>query len=92
MNIERAQFDNMKSLCEGGPFTAQVKFSKGTVTTRTPLVLISNSRLDFYEDPIFKNVRIKEYRWSQAPFLAETNLKPYPLAIFKLLNLYEINF
>ena len=84
--------DTMKSICEGSPVNLDVKFKKGCVTRRTPLLLMNNQPLGFYEDPAFKSVRIKIFRWSYSPFLKDYDKKPYPLSFFNLLNDYDIKF
>jgi len=92
VSIETSQIDNMKSLCEGSSFAVDVKHLKNQICRRTPVILISNQQCSFYHDPAFVGVRIKLYRWGYAHFLAESNKKPYPLAIFDLLNKYKIDF
>lgn len=92
VNIESCQMDNMKSLCEGSPWSVDVKFKKGQICRRTPLILISNNQLSFYDNDAFKDVRIKLVYWSYCPLLADSKMKPYPLCIFDLLNDFNINF
>lgn len=76
--------------CKGTAFNIRVKYQGDKIFSKTPVLLISNFVLDICNDVHFKNVRLETIRWNTAKFLRDSNKKPYPLAIFNLFNMYNV--
>lgn len=91
VNVERSQWDNLKTLCEGNTLNVNVKFKKGQFVHRTPVLMLSNNQPDFFSQDAFKDCRLKIYYWKTCSLLKDYNKKPYPLAIFKLLEHYDVH-
>uniref|UniRef100_A0AB74ULK2 Nonstructural protein 1 n=1 Tax=Scindoambidensovirus sp. TaxID=2809839 RepID=A0AB74ULK2_9VIRU len=91
ISMEEGAMEDFKKLCEGTAFNIRVKFQGDKIFTKAPVLLISNSALQITNHPHFENVRNKTMRWSQAPLLAKSTMKPYPLCIFDIYNMYDIS-
>lgn len=90
-NYESALTDTLKLMMAGDPFTVRVKHSVDMHVTRTPVIVLTNNDVDFMCDPAFRD-RIYKYVWKRAPFLAEYTKKPIPVAFFKILNKYNVDY
>lgn len=91
ISMEEGAKEDFKKLCEGTALNIRVKYQGDKIYKKTPVLLISNSMLDICSDPAFKGIRLVTFTWNVAPFLRDSTLKPYPLAIFDLYNMYGIN-
>lgn len=90
-NYESSCTDYLKTLFEGGDTKVRVKNMGDTHVKRTPIIVLTNRRVEFMGDLAFRD-RVKQYTWKAAPFLKEYSLKPYPLTFFDILLKYEIKF
>lgn len=91
VSMEEGAKEDFKKLCEGTALNIRIKNKKDNIFKRTPVCLISNFELDICGDSTFNNIRIHTLRWKTAPLLAPSKMKPYPLAIFDLYDLYNIS-
>lgn len=90
LNMEEDALDDFKKLCEGAALNVRVKHQPDKVVFKTPVLIMANSTLDICRDPAFVNVRFKLFNWNYAAFLKDAEKKAYPLAIFDVLNYYDI--
>lgn len=90
-NYESCLTDLLKLIFGGGSYKVRVKSARDTPVSRTPVVVLTNNIVDFMVDMAFYD-RIIQFRWKEAPFLADLSLKPYPLAFFEILKKYHIDF
>lgn len=88
-NYESALTDTLKMMFAGDPFNVRVKHQSDTPVTRTPVIVLTNNVVPFMSDPAF-NDRIKKYKWKAAQFLKQIDYKPIPIALFHVLDKYEI--
>lgn len=80
-----------KCVWEGLPTAIQVKHKKGTILTRTPIFVTTNHlpwKMCPHEAQAFKD-RCFMYSWQRAVWLAETTLKPHPLAWKYIVDNYK---
>lgn len=91
ISMEEGAKEDFKKLCEGSAFNIRVKFQGDKIFSKTPVCLISNNTLDISSDPHFRNVRCKTFRWQTCISLKNSNKKPYPLAIFDLFEMYNVD-
>lgn len=91
ISMEEGAKEDFKKLCEGTALNVRVKYQADKIYSKTPVCLIANYDLDICSDPTFKNVRLVTFHWNTAPFLKESTLKPYPLAIYHLYNKYGVD-
>lgn len=90
ISMEEGAMEDFKKLCEGTAFNIKVKFQGDKIFTKAPVLLIANQPLQITNHPHFENVRCKTIYWMNAPLLAESKKKPYPLCIFDLFDYYNI--
>jgi hypothetical protein len=90
-NYEPALTDTIKMMMAGDPYTVKVKHSLDGHVARTPTIVLTNDRVPFMMDVAFED-RIFIYQWQSASFLKNIEKKPYPMAFFEILHLYDINF
>lgn len=90
-NYEPAMTDFLKLVLGGGSYKVRVKSQKDTPVCRTPVVVLTNNRVDFMHQAAFAD-RVKTYNWKRALFLKELALKPHPLCFFQILKMYNIDF
>nr|QTE04129.1 MAG: nonstructural protein [Lanius cristatus ambidensovirus] len=90
ISMEEGAKEDFKKLCEGTALNVRVKHKSDCVINKTPVLLISNSLLFLCSDPAFKDIRCKIYYWTQFEELKNSDKKPYPLVIFKVLDYFEI--
>lgn len=90
-NYESSLTDTIKLITGGDPYTVRVKHMADQHVKRTPLIVLTNNTVGFMTDQSFKD-RVVIFRWKYAEFLAQIELKPYPMAFFDLLNKYNIEF
>lgn len=83
--------DTLKMMFAGDPFTVRVKHGQDTHVRRTPIIVLTNSTVQFMNDPTFKD-RIIIFRWKTAEFLKNIEYKPHPMCLFEILNKYNIQF
>lgn len=91
VNYEDAELDTVKQLTAGDTCTVKVKHKEPGVVQRTPLICMVNQSIPMMYEEVFKE-RVVSHRWKKAVFLKDCNKYPYPMAIFSLLNKYEIKF
>lgn len=90
-NYSSDQTDYIKNVFEGGDVKARVKNQADTHIKRTPVIILTNNVVPFMVDIAFQD-RLVQEKWKTAPFLKDYKLKPYPLAFFKILEMYNIYF
>lgn len=90
ISMEEGAKEDFKKLCEGTALNIRVKYQGDKIFNKTPVCLISNHTLDICNDPTFKNVRLQTFRWHTCTLLRDSKLKPYPLSIFKLYEMYGV--
>lgn len=90
-NYEPCLTDTLKMMFAGDPFVVRVKNQGDNHVKRTPVVVLTNNMVGFMMDPAFRD-RIVKYTWKSAAFLGDINYKPYPMALFSILNKYNVTF
>lgn len=90
-NYESGITDYLKKVLGASPYSVRVKGKADMPVKRTPVIVLTNTYVDFMADTDFKE-RLKIYRWRAAPFLKNIPNKPYPLSFFDLLIKYNIIF
>lgn len=88
-NYESCLTDTLKLMMAGDAWKARVKHCADMHVSRTPIIITTNNRVNFMTDPAFKS-RIIQFRWKEAKFLKDVNIKPHPMSLFLLLNKYNI--
>lgn len=83
--------DTLKMMFAGDPYTVRVKHQMDTHVKRTPIIILTNNNVNFMGDLAFRD-RIVKFQWKAAPFLKDIECKPYPLALFAILNKYNIEY
>lgn len=91
VSMEEGAMEDFKKMCEGTAFNVKVKYKGDQIFTKTPVLLMANGMLQITNHPHFENIRNVTMRWTTAPFLAESDKKPYPLCIFDLFDYYNIH-
>nr|QTE03989.1 MAG: nonstructural protein 1 [Luscinia sibilans ambidensovirus] len=91
LNFSDEALDDMKKLCEGAAFNIRVKYEGDKIFTRAPVCLIANQTMAICYNTIFKDVRLHTMWWKPCAMLRESNKKPYPLCIFDLFDMYNVN-
>ncbi len=79
----------LKELLGGDATNVSVKYKNELPVYRTPIIILTNSVLSIENAPAFKD-RMKVYKWQAAPYLADYNKKPHPLATYKLFQKYNL--
>lgn len=92
ISMEEGALEDFKKLCEGTAFNVRVKYRSDQIFNKTPVMLMANNRLQITGHPHFENIRNHTMRWSQAPFLQESEKKPYPLCLYSLFNMYNVQY
>lgn len=80
-NYEDAAVDQLKMILGGDAYTVNVKCKPDAAVYRTPVIILSNTKLGFENSLAFRD-RVKHYTWKAAPYLKDLNKKPYPLATY----------
>lgn len=92
--IAEDKIETFKNVSEGCPTSIQVKYEKGQILPRTPIIVTSNLPLDAY---LLNNksvqssalrARTTEYRMQPFPALKELKKQLHPLMWSKLVNQY----
>lgn len=83
--------DTLKMMFAGDPYTVRVKHQMDTHVKRTPVIVLTNSVVNFMTDLAFKE-RIVKFNWKHASFLKDIECKPYPLCLFHILKKYKIDY
>nr|UCS96299.1 MAG: nonstructural protein 1 [Parvoviridae sp.]UCS96306.1 MAG: nonstructural protein 1 [Parvoviridae sp.] len=92
ISMEEGAKEDFKKLCEGTAFNIRVKYQGDKIFTRAPVCLISNSMLDICYDRHFKDIRLKTIKWNTCPLLKDSNKKPYPLCLYNLFDMYNVQY
>ena len=79
----------LKELLGGDSTNVSVKHKAEAPVYRTPIIMLTNNNLSIINDPAFKD-RVKVYHWKRAPYLADYDKKPNPLATYELFKLYNL--
>ena len=79
----------IKKLFGGDSTTVNVKYMSDMPVYRTPIIVLTNSIVSFMTDNAFDD-RMKQYSWMPAPYLANYDLKPHPLATYELFKKYNL--
>lgn len=90
-NYESCLTDTLKMMMEGAPYTVRVKNLADQHVKRTPIFVLTNNAVNFMFDPAFTD-RIYLYKWKSAPFLKDIPFKPFPMAFFTILDMYNVVF
>ena len=88
-NYSPEYLEPIKKLFGGDSTTVNVKYCSDTPVYRTPVIVLTNNVVSFMTQPAFKD-RTCIYRWQPAPYLANYDKKPNPLATFKLFLKYNL--
>lgn len=88
-NYESSKTDMLKMICAGDAYSVNVKQKSNTAVSRTPIIMLTNSRISLMSDPAFKD-RIYMFTWAAAPFLKDYTKKPNPLAAYALFKYYNL--
>lgn len=90
-NYDSAAMEDMKKLLGGDLCNVKVKCQPDTAVERTPIIILTNNQLTIMHEKAFKD-RMAKFNWKTAPFLKDISYKPYPIAFFEILNMYNIDF
>lgn len=88
-NYASEETDMLKMILGGDNFTARVKYKNDVAVNRTPVIVLTNTAVNFMHDPAFAD-RIKVYRWMTCPKLKEHTMKPHPMCLIELFLKYNI--
>nr|QTE03807.1 MAG: nonstructural protein [Phoenicurus auroreus ambidensovirus] len=88
-NYEGCLTDLLKEITGGDDFTVAVKNRGDAAVYKTPLIILTNNRIDLMNNPAFRE-RVSVYYWTSCPWLAMYTKKPNPLAAFALFEKYGI--
>lgn len=80
-------FDTIQMLFGGDTFNAKIKYQQDAIVSRTPIIILGNRNI-FPKEEAFK-CRMITYEWRNAPCLKDPSKKPYPLALYGLLEKYQ---
>lgn len=83
--------EELKKILGTDNFVVRVKNKPDTDCQRTPVIVLTNNSVNFMNDKAFKE-RIIKFVWKRPEWLKDYNLKPHPMAIFSLLNKYNIEY
>lgn len=87
-SIMGSAYDTVKMICAGDPCPCAVKYEGDGKITRTPVIFTSNKLVFPPADPVWNSRIYFEPRWQPAPFLADLDLYPHPLAWHLLIQKY----
>lgn len=79
----------IKEILGGDSTSVNVKYMADSPIYRTPVLVLTNRIVSFMHHIAFKD-RLKVYNWKAAPYLAEYNKKPHPLATIKLFERFGL--
>nr|QOD39556.1 NS1 [uncultured densovirus] len=79
----------IKEILGGDSTSVNVKYQHDTPVYRTPVIVLTNNVVSFMTHPAF-NDRVRIFNWSAAPFLANYDKKPNPLAVYHLFRKYGL--
>jgi hypothetical protein len=88
-NYESSETDMIKMILGGDNYTVKVKYKSDCNVGRTPVIILSNKRVNFMNDPAFDD-RCTVFNWMSAPILKNYTLKPSPLTYIALMEFYNI--
>lgn len=88
-NYASDMLELMKMILGGGDCKVRVKQKHDTPLCRTPVIILTNNRLNIMHDIAFKD-RILQFSWNAAPFLKECEKLPHPLYTFEMFIDYNI--
>lgn len=83
-NYESSATDQLKMILGGDANTVKVKMRMDSAVYRTPVIVLTNNRVNFMGDPAF-NDRVCQFTWRSAPFLKTYDKKPHPIVWYDLL-------
>lgn len=92
ISMEEGAKEDFKKLCEGTAFNIRVKYQGDKIFTRAPVCLISNRLLDICCDAHFRGIRLTTLYWKQCDLLKDSNKKPYPLCLYNLFDMYNVQY
>lgn len=79
----------IKEILGGDSTSVNVKYQHDTPVYRTPIIVLTNVKVSFMSHAAFKD-RVRVFNWMAAPFLADYNKKPNPLAVYHFFNKYGL--
>jgi hypothetical protein len=88
-NYEQSCTDQLKMILGGDANTVRVKNKQDSAVYRTPVIILTNTNVNFMCDPAFKD-RLVQYRWQAAPLLKNYLQKPNPMMWYELCKSFEI--
>lgn len=71
----------IKEILGGDSTSVNVKYQHDTPVYRTPVIVLTNNVVSFMSHNAFRD-RLRVFRWASAPFLANYDKKPNPLAVY----------
>lgn len=88
-NYASDMLELMKMILGGGDCKVRVKQKHDTPLCRTPVIILTNNRLNIMHDVAFRD-RLIQFYWNAAPFLKECDKLPHPLYTFEMFIDYNI--
>nr|QOD39552.1 NS1 [uncultured densovirus] len=79
----------IKEILGGDSTSVNVKYQHDTPVYRTPVIVLTNNKVSFMGHKAFKD-RLRIFNWMYAPFLANYDKKPNPLAVYHFMNKYLV--
>lgn len=79
----------IKEILGGDSTSVNVKYQHDTPVYRTPVIVLTNNRVSFMNHSAFKD-RIRVFNWMAAPFLANYDKRPNPLAVYHFFQKYGL--
>lgn len=79
----------IKEILGGDSTSVNVKYQHDTPVYRTPIIVLTNNVVSFMTHPAFLD-RIKVFTWRTAPFLANYDKKPNPLAVYHFFDKFMV--
>lgn len=79
----------IKEILGGDSTSVNVKYQHDTPVYRTPVIVLTNNVVSFMNHNAFRD-RVKVFKWQSAPFLANYDKKPNPLAVYHFFDKYLV--
>jgi len=79
----------IKEILGGDSTSVNVKYQHDTPVYRTPVIVLTNNLVSFMTHDSFRD-RIRVFNWNAAPFLADYDKKPNPLAVYHFFDKYLV--
>lgn len=88
-NYSEEFLEPLKKLLGGDSTTVNVKYMPDAAVYRTPVIVLTNAQISLMNHAAFVD-RIRVFHWMPAPYLANYDKKPNPLAVYHFFAKYNL--